>query len=1235
MNKNEAKQIIETCFENQYCEENFKKFIVNLLKNDFEVKDQNFQGVYIKQAFQDHIKSYKRLFKYESKDKFKDTIDVLVVNLKNSQTLQKSRSLQRNFIANYLEGRSKDAVLVAFYSDENLDDWKFSFISRKLNIEDGEVKSSFTSPKRMSFLVGKNEKSHTAKKQFLPILEDDNLQLNLKNLEEAFSTEKVTDEFFEKYKELFLKGKESLDSIIENDEKIKADFAIKEISCVDFVKKTLGQMAFLYFLQKKGWFGVLENQDWGSGDKNFLRQIFNNKKPNQNFFNDVLEPLFYEALAQDRGNASIYGRLNCRMPFLNGGLFEPINGYLWETTNIILPDDLFSNQAKTKDGDIGDGILDIFDRYNFTVNENEPLEKEVAVDPEMLGKVFENLLEIKDRKSKGAFYTPREIVHYMCQESLINYLKSQINKDDKQAINHKDLEFFIKKGDEIIENDQKVILAGKETETYKFKLPSKIRDNIEKIDELLAGIKVCDPAVGSGAFPLGMLNEIVKARQVLNQYLPLQKQNSIYQLKLHAISNSIYGVDIDSGAVEIAKLRLWLALVVEEKTPSPLPNLEHKIMQGNSLLSEFEGIKLFDDEILENKEEIAQNIAKIQERLKNLDSQIIFEGSKQLQKSKNQSLIKLQEERQKQQKTLDRIQNTKEISNNPNSLFDNLDQKQHLAKTAKNLQEKIKQFIFENQRSKKENLKKEIDDLKWQLIEAALQDQNKTEKLAEVKKLRHKNIRPFFIWKLEFCDVFSQKKGFDVVIVNPPYVGENGNKEIFRAIAKGNLGKFYQGKMDLFYFFFHLALDIGNKNCINAFITTNYYVTALGAKKLRLDLKERSIIKNLINFNELRIFKSALGQHNLITIFSKNSFLEQNLNISANVISTKRAGNADEKILNKIMMGEDEETQYLTLDQNKLYDGDESYLRIGGIGNNENVIDKILEKIAIGGEFLGKICNVNQGVVSGCDYVSKKNIEKLEDKTAIKKDDGIFVFDLNNKRDLDIIKSFSENEKKLLRPFFKNSDISRYCSQSKPSKYLLYYKTKLDEKSYPNIANHLRKFYGILNSRLIAYNENYHWTALHRAREEKIFLNKKLVVPYRSIVNTFAINDQEWFCRSDCYVITDKTNECDLKFVLALLNSKLYFQWLYNRGKRKGETLELFQTPLSEIPIKIISPQAQRPFINLVDEILAITLSENYNQKNPPQDLAFRQKQLEAKIDEMVFDLYDLNHEERDFIYKF
>jgi len=181
----------------------------------------------------------------------------------------------------------------------------------------------------------------------------------------------------------------------------------------------LGQIVFLYFLQKKGWFGVKRDADWGTGPKNFLRELFEGKHGTyKNFFNDILEPLFYEALAWERDD-DFYSRFNCKIPFLNGGLFDPINNYDWVHTDILLPNDLFSNDYKTKEGDNGNGILDIFDRYNFTVKEDEPLEKEVAVDPEMLGKVFENLLEVKDRKSKGTYYTPREIVHYMCQQSVI------------------------------------------------------------------------------------------------------------------------------------------------------------------------------------------------------------------------------------------------------------------------------------------------------------------------------------------------------------------------------------------------------------------------------------------------------------------------------------------------------------------------------------------------------------------------------------------------------------------------------------------------------------------------------------------------------------------------------------------------------------------------------------------------------------------------------------------------
>ena len=379
-----------------------------------------------------------------------------------------------------------------------------------------KTKEEITPAKRWSFLVGESEGSHTAQRSFVDLFITDE-DPNLKELEHAFDIEIVTKEFFDRYTELFFQLKEHLDGLLEKDEKIKKDFEEKEISTVDFAKKTLGQIVFLYFLQKKGWFGVKAGEKWGSGSKTFMRRLFDYRKSftdyKESFFNEILEPLFYEGLSLNSNskNDNIYDRLSVsgqkyRMPFLNGGLFAPINEYLWKDTDIVIPDELFSNTIKTKEGDIGTGILDIFDRYNFTVNENEPLEKEVAVDPEMLGKVFENLLDIKDRKSKGAFYTPREIVHYMCQESLINYLETETNSE----IPREDLELFIQKGDRIIENDSLIknkedIELKKYNKVYsdnKYLLPKSVRNKVKELDKLLQNIKVADPAVGSGAFPL-------------------------------------------------------------------------------------------------------------------------------------------------------------------------------------------------------------------------------------------------------------------------------------------------------------------------------------------------------------------------------------------------------------------------------------------------------------------------------------------------------------------------------------------------------------------------------------------------------------------------------------------------------------------------------------------------------------------------------------------------------------
>ncbi len=611
MQKAAAQRLVRETLQDSFDREHFVWLVKNVLNKFDESKALHARG-YVKEKFKNTVRTYERIGTYtDANDKNNDKkIDLLIVHLQRASSIERARTSLRNFVADYLKQRGmKDAALVAFVAPNGAD-WRFSFVKMEYKFdEEGKVKEEFTPARRYSFLVGENENSHTAQSRLVPILLNDEVNPTLEQLEEAFSVERVTKEFFEKYHDLFSWLKGLLDDGVEKDAKIKADFKEKNISSADFAKKLLGQIVFLYFLQKKGWFGVARDQEWGSGSRRFLRELFEKKHGSyRNFFNDILEPLFYEALRLERPSDDYYSRFKCRIPFLNGGLFDPLGDYDWQKTNILLPDDLFSNDRKTKEGDEGDGVLDIFDRYNFTVKEDEPLEKEVAIDPEMLGKVFENILEAKDRKSKGTYYTPREIVHYMCQESLINYLAAELglsagSKQTDEGISKEDIETLIKYGEAATEHDSRVVDKGRETERYPFKLPQSVRERAQLIDDKLAAVRVCDPAVGSGAFPVGMMNEIVRTRNTLTAYLPARptqtdlstdvqvnknEQRSPYHFKRHAIQNCLYGVDIDPGAVEITKLRLYLSLVVDEEERDnirPLPNLDYKIVQGNSLLS--------------------------------------------------------------------------------------------------------------------------------------------------------------------------------------------------------------------------------------------------------------------------------------------------------------------------------------------------------------------------------------------------------------------------------------------------------------------------------------------------------------------------------------------------------------------------------------------------------------------------------------------------------------------------
>lgn len=310
--------------------------------------------------------------------------------------------------------------------------------------------------------------------------------------------------------------------------------------------------------------------------------------------------------------------------------------------------------------------------------------------------------------------------------------------------------------------------------------------------------------------------------------------------------------------------------------------------------------------------------------------------------------------------------------------------------------EKQNQYFNEYEDTRKKNLKYSIDELRHQLVMYRLRETNNKLALDKYNNIKDEKSKPYFIWELEFAKVFKEKGGFDIVIGNPPYVGEKGNKDIFRSIAKTEFGmKYYQGKMDLFYFFFHKAIDI-SKECGNIiFITTNYYITATGASNLRRDFFSRTNIKSLINFNEYRIFESALGQHNIITLLEKN-----NDNIQTAVSSTNRKGYINNQILQKIINGNDEETEYYNIDKAMLYEGDEKYIRlINPHKEFKYSVSSILDKIKLNNEMLGSISKISSGADVTISRITNRHITNFRNDYI--KGEGVFVID-NEERCLSI-----------------------------------------------------------------------------------------------------------------------------------------------------------------------------------------------------------------------------------------
>ena len=486
------------------------------------------------------------------------TISIYEVELSDSVDIERNRrGIRDMLLTDWRNNGNAGAFMFCYRKNESV--LRFSYVSEAWTFaDDGSYQKESTDAKRFTYLLGEGHRSRTAIQQFEKLRDS---SLTLKDLTKAFSVDAVSDMFFDGYKKQYediiqyITGKRMVKVANKWEEQIKNDpceeimqefahFPNPEKAVRDYVKKLMGRLVFLQFLQKKGWLGVPAGAEWGTGDAEFIQTLFAQTADKDHFVDNVLEVLFNDLNTEREGDNSQLSILNYqfKLPYLNGGLFERD---ATDETEFPLP-------AKYMQS-----LLDFFASYNFTIDENDPDDAEVGVDPEMLGRIFENLLE--DNKDKGAFYTPKEIVTYMCRESLIAYLQTGIEDENtKEAIR------------QFVTNHEK-----------NEKLPA-------DTDQKLKDVKICDPAIGSGAFPMGLLKELFQCRTALEGI----SQHQAAEIKKHIIQQNIYGVDIERGAVDIARLRFWLSLIVDEETPQALPNLDFKIMQGNSLLEQYKGIDL-------------------------------------------------------------------------------------------------------------------------------------------------------------------------------------------------------------------------------------------------------------------------------------------------------------------------------------------------------------------------------------------------------------------------------------------------------------------------------------------------------------------------------------------------------------------------------------------------------------------------------------------------------------------
>lgn len=830
-------------------------------------------------------------------------------------------------------------------------------------------------------------------------------------------------------------------------------------------------------------------------------------------------------------------------------------------------------------------FLDSFD-FGSDDEQSEILSQKELISSSVLGNVFEKLNGYKE----GSFYTPSFITSYMCKESITKVVLDKFNAQ--------------------FDLDAKDI--------------SELRKSLRKEDkkaqkELLNSIKICDPAVGSGHFLVSALNVMLSIYDELNLfdeefYLEVQNdeilitgrkgefieykhpstpkdkahliQQELFHTKKDIIENNLFGVDINPNSCEITKLRLWIELLKHSFYQSfddenyhdlkTLPNIDINIKCGNSLVSYFETGKS-----LSHYPNIKERMSKYKRIVKDYkegfytDKNLIAKEIKNLQESFKNFCLKDKFNKEIKQLTNGANEYSKKYG-------DFLADEHHDEKFKSFFSKNMFEFSFDEKVAIKEfaNLKKEYDNI-----------------------FNLESNHPFE-WRFEFPEILDDDgnfKGFDLIIGNPPYIKEAENKELFTNTKKLRT---YQGKMDIWYHFVGRGFDILKNNGYLAFIATNNWVTNSGAKKLRNIVLEESQILSLVDFSSFMVFDSASIQ-TMIMSFQKTK-PPKNYEFHFAKITTQTPIYEDALSLLKNEKTQNNEILKINLTPKKFIDKTLNFTK--------SDYEELFNKIQKYGKFYLEEREVAQGIVPNPDIITKRNISDEMVSKGIKVGDGVFVIEKD-------FLNVCEYEKKYLKPLYEVEHFGKYYFNKNNSKQLIYTtKNNSKKENIPTIIKHLQKFRSIMNNRRENLNKRLDFYHLHWARDERFFESGEKIVSVRKCIEPiFSYLNNEAYVMLSLNVI--KTQRINVKYLTAILNSKLVAFWLKHKGKMQGNNYQIDKEPLLNIPIVDTNSKNKKladELINLADEIL----------KAKEQDKNANTQELENKINSLVYKLYNLTEEE-------